>query len=116
MAAGVVAALPASAWRLQPVGLQLYTVREQMKADFDGTLAAVAKVGYGEVEFAGYFGRTPSQVKASLSRAGLVAPSAHIPVEEVLERMGRDARYRLGDRAQVPGGGMDSGGDAKDTA
>ena len=77
-------ALPVRLWRVQPVGLQLYTVRDLMKADFDGTLAAVAKAGYGEVEFAGYFGRTPAQVKASLSRAGLVAPSAHIPVEEVL--------------------------------
>ncbi len=69
------------------MGLQLYTVRKLMSADFDGTLAAVAKVGYREVEFAGYFGRTPIQVKASLSRAGLVAPSAHVPVDEVLTKL-----------------------------
>ena len=70
--------------RMQPVGVQLYTVRKLMAADFEGTLAAVAKVGYREVEFAGYFGRTPAEVKAALDRAGLVAPSAHVPVEEVL--------------------------------
>lgn len=66
--------------RLQPVGLQLYTVRDLMKADFEGTLAAVAKVGYKEVEFAGYFGRTPGQVKEALKAAGLSAPSAHVPL------------------------------------
>jgi sugar phosphate isomerase/epimerase len=64
--------------RLQPVGLQLYTVRDLMKADFEGTLAAVAKLGYKEVEFAGYFGRTPDQVKAALKAADLSAPSAHV--------------------------------------
>ena len=66
--------------RLQPVGLQLYTVRDLMKADFEGTLAAVAKAGYREVEFAGYFGRTPEQAKAALKQAGLKAPSAHVPL------------------------------------
>lgn len=66
--------------RLQPVGVQLYTVRDLMKADFEGTLAAVAKVGYKEVEFAGYFGRTPDQVRAALKAAGLSAPSAHVPL------------------------------------
>jgi sugar phosphate isomerase/epimerase len=66
--------------RLQPVGVQLYTVRDLMKADFEGTLAAVAKLGYKEVEFAGYFGRTPDQVKAALKAAGLSAPSAHVPL------------------------------------
>jgi sugar phosphate isomerase/epimerase len=66
--------------RVQPVGVQLYTVRDLMKADFEGTLAAVAKAGYQEVEFAGYFGRTPAQVKAALQAAGLAAPSAHVPL------------------------------------
>ena len=61
-----------------PIGLQLYTVRELMKRDFDGTLARVADIGYREVEFAGYFGRTPAQVRESLARHGLTAPSTHI--------------------------------------
>lgn len=69
--------------RLQPVGLQLYTVRGLMTQDFDGTLAAVAKAGYREVEFAGYFGRTPAEVKAALGSAGLAAPSAHVPIQSL---------------------------------
>lgn len=63
--------------KIEKVGLQLYTVRDLMKADFDGTLSQVAAAGYREVEFAGYFDRTPQQVKAALVRTGLVSPSAH---------------------------------------
>ena len=61
-----------------PIGLQLYTVRKLMARDFDGTLAQVAATGYAEVEFAGYFGRTPAQVREALARHGLRAPSTHI--------------------------------------
>ena len=62
------------------IGLQLYTVRDLLQRDFDGTLAEVARIGYRKVEFAGYFGRTPAQVRAVLDRVGLTAPSAHVGV------------------------------------
>jgi sugar phosphate isomerase/epimerase len=64
--------------RIERIGLQLYTVRDQMKADFDGTIAKVASIGYKEVEFAGYFGRTPEQVRAVIDRNGLTSPSCHV--------------------------------------
>jgi sugar phosphate isomerase/epimerase len=62
------------------LGIQLYTLRDSMARDFDGTLARVAGIGYREVEFAGYFGRTPKQVRESLKRHKLTAPSVHIPL------------------------------------
>lgn len=64
--------------RLDKVGLQLYTVRDLMKQDFEGTLSRVGAAGYKEVEFAGYFNHTPEQVRAALDHAGLAAPSAHV--------------------------------------
>lgn len=64
--------------KIEKVGVQLYTVRDQMKADFDGTVAKVASIGYKEVEFAGYFGRTPQQVRATLEKNGLTSPSCHV--------------------------------------
>jgi len=67
-----------NATRLDKIGLQLYTVRDQMKADFEGTLARVAEIGYNEVEFAGYFDHSPADVRAILGRHGLSAPSTHI--------------------------------------
>jgi sugar phosphate isomerase/epimerase len=66
--------------RIKSIGLQLYTVRAALEADFDATLARVAAIGYREVEFAGYFGRTAPQVRAILRRTELMAPSAHIPL------------------------------------
>ena len=37
-----------------PIGLQLYTLREDTAKDFAGTLQKVAAIGYGSVELAGY--------------------------------------------------------------
>lgn len=63
-----------------PIGLQLYTVRALMARDLEGTLAALAAAGVREVEFAGYFDRTPTALRALLNRHGLTAPAAHVPL------------------------------------
>lgn len=68
---------------LDRVGLQLYTVRSLMAEDVAGTLAAVAAIGYSEVEFAGYFGHAPSQVRGWLDATGLTAPAAHVQLAEL---------------------------------
>ena len=67
--------------RLDRVGLQLYTVRSHMADGVEDTLARVAQVGYDEIEFAGYFGRSPQQIRALLDDAGLSAPSGHMQLE-----------------------------------
>jgi sugar phosphate isomerase/epimerase len=67
-----------------PVGLQLYTVKDELAKDYDGTLAKVAAVGYKEVELAGFFGRKPAEIKASLDKAGLHCGSLHIPAPNQL--------------------------------
>jgi len=69
--------------KIEKIGIQLYTVRDQMKADFEGTLAHIAEIGYKEVEFAGYFDHTPADVRAILDRHGLAAPSTHIGLGEL---------------------------------
>ena len=69
--------------RIETLGVQLYTVRNLMNMDFEGTLAHVARAGYGEVEFAGYFGRAPAQIRDALRSAGLKGPSAHIGTNEL---------------------------------
>lgn len=59
-------------------GIQLYSVRERLARDFDGTLGALARMGYREVEFANWFGRRPAEVRRSLGAAGLTAPASHV--------------------------------------
>jgi len=66
-----------NAARLDRIGLQLYTVRDVLERDFEGTLARVAQIGYKEVEFAGYFKHSPADVRAMLDRHGLSAPAVH---------------------------------------
>ena len=69
--------------KINKVGVQLYTVRDLMKDDFEGTIAKVAQIGYKEVEFAGYFGRTPQQVRDVVEKNGLSAPSTHVQYDEL---------------------------------
>jgi sugar phosphate isomerase/epimerase len=75
--------------KLGPIGIQLYTVRSQMRADMAGTLAAIAKIGYKEVEFAGFFGRPATEVKAMLTANNLSAPSAHVGYDELVANWDR---------------------------
>src|SRR5882724_10343329 len=58
-------------------GLQLYTVRDLLSADMEGTLKSVADIGYREVELAGLAGATAHAMQASLKRYKLDAPSIH---------------------------------------
>jgi len=71
------------AHKIKAVGLQLYTVRDAMKSDFDGTVAKVAQIGYKEVEFAGYFDHSPKDISDLLKKNGLTAPSCHVPYDTV---------------------------------
>src|SRR3989442_20314 len=67
--------------RLNRIGLELYSVRDAMGRDPDGTLAAVRAAGYSDVELLwsfGNFGRSTAQVVAALKQNGLRAPSAHV--------------------------------------
>lgn len=61
------------------LGVQLYTVRDLMAEDVAATLDLVAGTGYAEVEFAGYFGHAPAELRRLLDAAGLAAPSVHVP-------------------------------------
>lgn len=71
-------AAPAPDWKKQ-VGLELYTVRDLLGKDYDGTLAKVAEIGYKEVEPAtDYAKMEPKQFRAMLDRHGLTAPSTHV--------------------------------------
>ncbi|MDE0474176.1 MAG: sugar phosphate isomerase/epimerase [Gammaproteobacteria bacterium] len=65
------------------IGVQLYTVRSVMTGDADGTLAAIAAIGYEEVELAGLYGMSAREMKARLDAVGLAATSSHHSVEEV---------------------------------
>lgn len=64
--------------RIERVGLQLYTVRKALAKDLEGTIAAVAAAGVHELEFAGYYNKTPEWWRATMGKHGLTTPSTHI--------------------------------------
>lgn len=67
----------------QSIGVQLYTVRSLMAQDVAGTLKSVAGIGFKEVEFAGYFGKSAKEIKSILSDNGLTTPAAHMSVDQL---------------------------------
>ena len=61
------------------IGLQLYTVGDDLKRDFEGTLAAVSKIGYGTVELAGLADHAVDDWRQALEHVRLKCPSIHVP-------------------------------------
>jgi len=60
------------------VGIQLYSVRDRSEKDFLGTIREIADIGYKNVELAGLYGHSATEVRKALADAGLNATSAHI--------------------------------------
>jgi sugar phosphate isomerase/epimerase len=86
--AALVPRLPRAATRLNRIGLELYAVRDPMKQDPERTLASVRAIGYQDVELLwsfDNFGRSPKQVRDTLDKEGLRAPSAHMAPETLLK-------------------------------
>ena len=72
--------------KLDRIGIQMYTVRTQARADLPGTLAKLSQIGFKEVEWWGsYPNTTPAQIKAMLDQNGLTAPSVHIGIPRTAE-------------------------------
>ena len=86
-------------WRLTmlPIALQLYSVRDLMEQDFEGTIRNVKEMGYNGVEIAGFYGRTPVQIKSLLKENALTPVSAHVSYEDMMA----NPKKTLGDYAEI---------------
>ena len=67
-----------------PIGLQLYSVREDAAKDTSGVIAAVAKMGYEAVDFAGYYGHSAKELRRMLDDNGLKCCGTHIKLDTLL--------------------------------
>lgn len=88
-AAGVVALTP-PAWSMtkSPVGVQLFTLRTEVADDLPGTLAAVRKIGFQQVEaFAGMYALPAAELRKIIEDAGLTCPSAHFRYETLEDQL-----------------------------
>ncbi len=62
----------------KPIGLQLYTLGDEVAADLDGVLARVAAIGFRDIQFPNLFGREPAELMTALDRHGLSASAIHL--------------------------------------
>src|SRR5437879_13015687 len=65
-----------------PIGLQLYSLRDQFKKDVPGTLDEVKSWQIKYVELAGTYGMPPDKLKTELEKRGIEPISAHFPYEK----------------------------------
>ena len=64
------------------IGVQLYSVRDDLKTDFDGTMKALVDIGYKRMEAAGYrdgkfYGKSPAEMKKYLADLGARMVGSH---------------------------------------
>jgi sugar phosphate isomerase/epimerase len=84
-------------------GIQLYTINEAMRADPAGSLQRLRKIGFLEVESAGFGALSAQQFRGLLDDAGLSCPSAHVQFDvDNLDRAFADA-HALGATYAVSG-------------
>jgi sugar phosphate isomerase/epimerase len=76
-------ALPAAAASRIPAALQLYSVRQDCKQDFDAALEQVAAMGFDGVEFAGYYNYTTNSagLASRLKTLKLTAAGTHVRMD-----------------------------------
>src|SRR6185503_13468383 len=78
-----------------PVGLQLYSLREQFAKDVSASLDQVRSFGIEYVELAGTYNIAPEKFKQQLDSKGLKAVSGHFAFEQLrdhVEDVARDAK------------------------
>ena len=80
-----------------PIAVQLYSIRDAMEQDFEGSLRKIKAMGFDGVEFAGLHGRSPEEVRSLLGEIGLEPVSAHVPYETLME----DVEKVIGDYSAI---------------
>jgi len=84
-----------------PMALQLYTVRDLLAQDFEGTIRKIADIGYRGLETANMFGDSPTAAAKLFGELGLTVCGAHSPLplgdqkQEVIDTLGALECQRL---------------------
>ena len=76
-----------------PIGLQLYSVRNLLPKDFEGTLRQLYLAGYRDVEAAGYYDKTAAQFRDAMDHAGLRCVSTHLTLKVLRAKLDKSIEY-----------------------
>lgn len=77
------------------IGIQLYSVRDEMTKDFFGTIRKLANIGYSEIEFAGYGGYDTKTVRSELDGMDIKTVATHLSLDDFendLDKIIRDSK------------------------
>jgi sugar phosphate isomerase/epimerase len=75
------------------IALQLYSIHEEAKQDFSRALEMAERAGYRAVEFAGYFGNSPEEMKKLLEKYHLTAVSTHVGIDRLKSALDEELAY-----------------------
>jgi len=91
-----------------PIAVQLYSVRNVANNDLAGTLAAIAKMGYDGVEFAGYYGKDVKDIRKMLDDNKLKCAGTHTGLGEFRNNFDRTVEIHktLGTPFMIVPGGL----------
>ena len=66
-----------------PLGIQLWTVKDEAEKDLEGTLRKLYALGFREIEFAGFYGKPAAEIGALLKTIGLTPVSMHAGADAI---------------------------------
>jgi sugar phosphate isomerase/epimerase len=75
------------------IGVQLYTLRDDMAADLEGTLRKVAELGYEGIEFAGYYDYDAAALKGLVDELGLKVIGSHVSLKNIQADLQKEIDY-----------------------
>src|SRR5690625_3699311 len=78
---------------MEAIGLQLWSVKEEIEKDLLGTLEKVARMGYKGVQFAGFFNHSAKDVKAKMDELGIHPMGAHVQIDLLQNELEQTLRY-----------------------
>jgi sugar phosphate isomerase/epimerase len=84
------------------ISIQLYTLRSILEVDLEGTLDALADIGYRKVEMAGTYGRSAAEFRKLLDARHIRATSAHNGIDGDLNQLIADAKTLGNKKVNVP--------------
>ncbi len=96
---------------MKKLGIQLWSVHEEFDTNIPETLKKIASMGYNAIEFAGYAGATPEEMKQYLDDAGLTVMGSHVKLECLKENFEDEIAMNMAvsnKNIVIPWGNMES--------
>jgi sugar phosphate isomerase/epimerase len=66
-----------------PLGIQLWTVKAEAEKDLGGTLRKLYALGFREIEFAGFYGKSPADLAKLFKGIGFTLTSMHAGADDI---------------------------------